>query len=96
MSNEQVAPETKGVTVKLLGTVDLGPEIEGMVGRQLRMRMGTIEPGGVFGPLHAGPVSGYAPWARARLGRLVPVMPMGEFPYEEAYAVTLSARFRAG
>ena len=30
MSNEQVAPETKGVTVKLLATVDLGPEIEGM------------------------------------------------------------------
>ena len=29
MSNEQVAPETKGVTVKLLGAVDLGPEIEG-------------------------------------------------------------------
>jgi hypothetical protein len=51
MSNEQVAPETKGVTVKLLATVDLGPEIEGMAGRQLRMRMVTIEPGGVFGPL---------------------------------------------
>ena len=46
MSNEQVAPETKGVTVKLLATVDLGPEIEGMAGRQLRMRMVTIEPGG--------------------------------------------------
>ena len=46
------AQETKGVTVKLLGTVDLGPEIEGMVGRQLRMRMITIEAGGVFGPLH--------------------------------------------
>lgn len=28
MNNEQVAPETKGVTVKLLTTVDLGPEIE--------------------------------------------------------------------
>ena len=52
MGNEQVAPETKGVTVKLLTTVDLGPEIEGMTGRQLRMRMVTIEPGGVFGPLH--------------------------------------------
>jgi quercetin dioxygenase-like cupin family protein len=51
MSNEQ-APETKGVTVKLLATVDLGPEIEGMAGRQLRMRMVTIEPGGVFGPIH--------------------------------------------
>ena len=52
MSNEQAAPETNGVTVKLLSTVDLGPEIEGMEGRQLRMRMVTIEPGGVFGPIH--------------------------------------------
>jgi quercetin dioxygenase-like cupin family protein len=52
MSNEQVAPETKGVTVKLLTRVDLGPEIEGMAGRQLRMRMVTIEPGGIFGPIH--------------------------------------------
>ena len=52
MSNEEVAPETKGVTVKLLSTIDLGPEIEGMAGRQLRMRMVTIEPGGVFGPIH--------------------------------------------
>jgi quercetin dioxygenase-like cupin family protein len=52
MSNGQVAPETKGVTVKLLATVDLGPEIEGMAGRQLRMRMVTIEPGGIFGPIH--------------------------------------------
>ena len=52
MSNEQVAPETKGVTVKLLAAVDLGPEIGGMAGRQLRMRLVTIEPGGVFGPIH--------------------------------------------
>lgn len=52
MSDKQVVPETKGVTVNLLGTVDLGPELEGMAGRQLRMRMVTIEPGGVFGPLH--------------------------------------------
>lgn len=36
MSSQQVAPETKGVTVSLLATVDLGPEIEGMAGRQLR------------------------------------------------------------
>jgi hypothetical protein len=27
MRNEQAAPETKGVTVKLLATVDLGPEM---------------------------------------------------------------------
>ena len=38
MSNEEAAPETKGVTVKLLAAVDLGPEIDGMAGRQLRMR----------------------------------------------------------
>jgi quercetin dioxygenase-like cupin family protein len=52
MSNEQVAPATKGITVKLLATVDLGPEIEGLAGRQLRMRIVTFEPGAVFGPLH--------------------------------------------
>ena len=52
MNREQAAPETKGVTVDVLATVDLGPEIEGMSGRQLRMRMVTIEPGGVFGPIH--------------------------------------------
>ena len=52
MSDEQAAPETQGVTTELLATVDLGPEIEGMAGRQLRMRMVTMEPGGVFGPIH--------------------------------------------
>jgi quercetin dioxygenase-like cupin family protein len=52
MTEEQVAPETKGVKVELLATVDLGPEIEGLAGRQFRMRMVTFEPGGVFGPLH--------------------------------------------
>lgn len=52
MTHEQAAPETKGITVKLLGTVDLGPEIEGMAGRELRMRMVTMEPGAVFGPVH--------------------------------------------
>ena len=52
MSKDQAAPETKGVTSELLATVDLGPEIEGMAGRQLRMRMVTFEPGGVFGPVH--------------------------------------------
>jgi len=34
MKNEQATPETKGVTVKLLAALDLGPEIEGMAGRQ--------------------------------------------------------------
>ncbi len=52
MSEEQAVPETRGVTVELLGTVDLGPEIDGMDGRELRMRRVTIEPGGVFGPWH--------------------------------------------
>ena len=52
MSDEQVAHETTGVTVEPLGTVDLAGEIEGLEGRQLRMRKVTIEPGGVFGPIH--------------------------------------------
>jgi quercetin dioxygenase-like cupin family protein len=52
MTDGQAAPETKGISVKLLAALDLGPEIEGLAGRQLRMRMVTIEPGGVFGPMH--------------------------------------------
>ena len=52
MNEQPAAHETKGVTTQLLSTVDLGPEIEGMAGRRLRMRMVTIEPGGVFGPIH--------------------------------------------
>lgn len=52
MSQDHRAAETKGVKSELLATVDLGPEIEGMAGRQLRMRMVTLEPGGVFGPVH--------------------------------------------
>jgi quercetin dioxygenase-like cupin family protein len=52
VSDEQAAPETRGVTAELLATVDLGPEIEGLEGRQLRMRMFTFEPGAVFGPIH--------------------------------------------
>ncbi|MEM5816713.1 MAG: cupin domain-containing protein [Desulfitobacterium hafniense] len=52
METEQSVPETRGVMVKLLSMFDLGPEIEGMTGRQFRMRLVTIEPGGVFGPLH--------------------------------------------
>lgn len=56
--DDQVAPETKGVTVELLALVDLASEIEGLAGRQLRMRLVTIEPGGVIGPIQdhkAGP-----------------------------------------
>ncbi|EIM00984.1 cupin domain-containing protein [Rhodanobacter denitrificans] len=52
MSKEPTAPETRGVTVQLLASMDLGAEIEGMAGRQLRMRKVTIAPGGVFGPVH--------------------------------------------
>ncbi len=52
MGDGQMAPQTWGVTVELLASVDLGPEIPGMEGRQLRLRMVTIEPGGVFGPVH--------------------------------------------
>ncbi len=52
MRNGNAAPETKGVSVTLLAAVDLGPEIEGLAGRQLRMRLVTIESGGVFGPVH--------------------------------------------
>ena len=52
MKSEHEAPETKGVTVELLSAIDLGPELEGMAGRQLRMRMVTFEAGGIFGPTH--------------------------------------------
>ena len=31
MDDKEKAPETRGVTVKLLSALDLGPEIEGMV-----------------------------------------------------------------
>lgn len=52
MSDEETVPETQGVTSELLATIDLGAEIEGMAGRQLRLRMFTFEPGAVFGPMH--------------------------------------------
>lgn len=52
MSKEHEVPPTQGVTVTLLTSIDLGPEIEGMAGRQLRMRLVTMAPGAVFGPLH--------------------------------------------
>lgn len=51
-TSESKVPETKGVTVKELGTVDLGPEIEDMAGRQMRMRKITFAPGATFGPEH--------------------------------------------
>ena len=52
MSDASVVPETRGVAVEMLSTVDLASEIEGMDGRELRMRKVTIEPGGVLGPVH--------------------------------------------
>jgi quercetin dioxygenase-like cupin family protein len=52
MSEQPLSPGTKGVTVQLLAALDLGAEIEGMAGRRLRMRMVTLEPDGVFGPIH--------------------------------------------
>jgi quercetin dioxygenase-like cupin family protein len=52
MDTDEPVPATRGVTTELLATVDLGPEIEGMAGRRLRLRKVTIESGGVFGPLH--------------------------------------------
>lgn len=52
MPTEEIVPESRGFTVELLSTIDLGPEIDGLSGRQLRMRKFTIEPGGVIGPLH--------------------------------------------
>jgi quercetin dioxygenase-like cupin family protein len=52
MSKDGEVPETSGVSMELLTRVDLGPEIAGMAGYQLRMRKFTIEPGGIFGPLH--------------------------------------------
>jgi len=50
--DDQQMPQTHGVEAELLVTVDLGPEIEGMAGLQLRMRRFTIAPRGVFGPVH--------------------------------------------
>lgn len=46
----QMAPpaENKGVGVKLVGTLPLAGEIDTVDGRQLRMRIVTLAPGGVF------------------------------------------------
>jgi quercetin dioxygenase-like cupin family protein len=46
---EDAPKGNKGFTASKTTVVELGPEIEGMVGRQLRMRMLTIEPGGYIG-----------------------------------------------
>ena len=53
-ASAQDAPpkENKGAEITVLTSLDLGPEIDGMQGRQLRMRKVTVEPGGVIG-LHS-------------------------------------------
>ena len=40
--------ENTGVEATVLTSIDLGPEIDGMQGRQLRLRKVTIAPGGVI------------------------------------------------
>ena len=48
-SAQQAPPtENKGVKMDALATIDLGPEIDGMQGRQLRLRLVTVDPGGVI------------------------------------------------
>jgi len=48
-SAEDAPKGNKGFTASKTTVVELGSEIEGMTGRQLRMRMLTIEPGGYIG-----------------------------------------------
>lgn len=49
-SEQDTAPKgNKGFKAELKQAVELGPEISGMDGRQLRMRVLTIEPGGYIG-----------------------------------------------
>jgi len=52
VNSEEDVPETTGVSSELLATLDLGHEIDGMAGLQLRMRKFLFEPGAVFGPMH--------------------------------------------
>lgn len=52
INSEEIVPETRGITVQQLDSIDLGAEIEGMEGRKFRMRLITFAPGAVFGPLH--------------------------------------------
>ena len=52
MKNAQAVPETKDISVKQLAAIDLGPELIGMEGSHLRMRIVTFEPGSVLGPIH--------------------------------------------
>ncbi len=50
---QQTPPtENKGLRTNSMATIDLGPELDGVQGRQLRLRLLTLEPGGVTG-LHS-------------------------------------------
>lgn len=51
LAHSQQTPPTgnKGFKASVKQAVDLGPEINGMAGRELRMRVLTIEPGGYIG-----------------------------------------------
>lgn len=52
---QQAPTETKGVKVSPPTFLDLAQEIDGVQGRQLRLRVVTVEPGGVVGVhAHAG------------------------------------------
>lgn len=46
----QMAPpaESKGVSARVIGALPLAPEFESIENRQLRMRVVTLAPGGVF------------------------------------------------
>lgn len=49
-NSQQAAPkEHKGFKATVKQAVELGPEIAGMEGRQLRLRLLTIDPGGYIG-----------------------------------------------
>jgi quercetin dioxygenase-like cupin family protein len=52
VSAQEAPKDNKGYTASKTTVVDLGPEFEAMAGRQLRLRMLTIEPGGHIG-LHS-------------------------------------------
>jgi len=46
MGQQSPPTDNKGVSVGKTTAVDLGPEIPGMQGRQLRLRVITVDPGG--------------------------------------------------
>ncbi|WP_376096088.1 cupin domain-containing protein [Roseomonas sp. CCTCC AB2023176] len=48
LAQPAVPTQNVGVVVNRTATMDLGPEIEGMAGRQLRLRVITMAPGGLF------------------------------------------------